>query len=72
MKYVTILLYFANDLDHTYEQFYGKGKKNRISHKKSLSSHDMKLTREGESHSRVKELMIIASTVLKGNMDYDI
>ncbi|XP_020628691.1 uncharacterized protein LOC110065864 [Orbicella faveolata] len=31
--------------DHTYEQFYGKGKKNRISHKKSLSSHDMKLTR---------------------------
>ncbi|XP_068678438.1 uncharacterized protein [Montipora capricornis] len=34
--------------DHTYEEFYGKGKKNKISHtaKKSLSSSSMKLTRE--------------------------
>lgn len=33
--------------DHFYEQFYGKGgKKNKISHKKVLTSQDMTLTRE--------------------------
>ena len=40
---------FCTFTDHTYEQFYGKGKKNKITHKKMLSSHEMKLTREGEN-----------------------
>ena len=64
MKYVTTLLYFANILDHTYEQFYGKGKKNRISHKNSLSPHDMKLTREGEIHSRAKQMIMIMTMII--------
>lgn len=46
---ITFCVCFCNFPDHTYEQFYGKGKKNKITHKKMLSSHEMKLTREGEN-----------------------
>ena len=37
-------------LDHTYEEFYGKGKKNHISHTKwkLLPPKTMNLTREGK------------------------
>lgn len=47
-----LLLFF--DLDHTYEEFYGKGKKNKIIHipKNSFWSPGMKLTREGKTHLR--------------------
>lgn len=42
-------VFFWTTSDHFYEQFYGKGgKKNKISHKKVLTSQDMTLTREGE------------------------
>ena len=46
--------FFFFDLDHTYEEFYGKGKKNKIIHipKNSFWSPGMKLTREGKMSFR--------------------
>ena len=48
IRLLLLLLFF--DLDHTYEEFYGKGKKNTIIHipKNSFWSPGMKLTREGK------------------------
>lgn len=51
--YLLVLLLFFY-LDHTYEEFYGKGKKNKIIHipKNSFWSPGMKLTREGKTSFR--------------------